>query len=146
MRYIGALLVALILCAVLAAGCSSSTSSSTTTGPSSVATGSSSGGYGYSPVGAGVDVPKSRIVAVTVSQAGDSSGVATYQGGSDAASLQWIEVSVNNGPRVPIGSATTRAAVRQSVTLNGLTRGHDHVVAVGHFVDGQDQVVLDTFV
>ena len=87
MRYKGALLVALIVCAVLIAGCSSPTSSPTPANPPAITTSSSSAGYGYSPMGAGVEVPKSRFVAVTVSQAGDSTGVATYQGGSDSASL-----------------------------------------------------------
>lgn len=135
MRYRGALLISLAICIVLVAGCSSSTGTS-----------APSGGTGYSPFSANVEVPGSRIVAVTVSQTGESTGVATYQGGEGASSLQWIEVSVNNGDRVPIGSPTTKAAVRQSVTLSGFSGGHDHVVAVGHFADGQDQVILDTFV
>jgi hypothetical protein len=135
MRYKGALLLSLIVCAVLAAGCSSSNS-----------TGSSSTGTGYSPFNAGVDLPKTHIVSVTVSQTGDSTGVATYQGGQDSTSLQWIEVSVNSGTRIPIGSVNTPAAVMQSVPLQGLSTGQDHVIAVGHFVDGQDQVILDTYV
>ena len=87
MRYKGVLLVALIVCAVLIAGCSSPTSSPAPTNPPAITSSSSSAGSGYSPMGVNVEVPKSRFVAVTVSQAGDSTGVATYQGGSDSASL-----------------------------------------------------------
>jgi hypothetical protein len=36
--------------------------------------------------------------------------------------------------------------MKQSVTLQGFTSGQDHVIAVGHFVDGQDQVILDTYI
>lgn len=135
MRYRGMLLSSLLLCAVLAAGCSVST------GP-----GSPSAGTGYSPFSAGADLPRTHTVAVTASQTGDASGVATYRGGPDAGLLQWIEISVNAGPRVPIGSVAARAQVQQSVTLQGLTPGQDHVVAVGHFTDGQHLVVLDTYI
>lgn len=134
MHFIGALL-SLIVCAILVPGCSSSNTA-----------GSSSTSTGYSPFSAGVDLPKSHIVAVSVSVTSDSTGTATYQGGQDSASLQWIEISVNSGPRVPIGSINTRAAVKQSVTLQDFTNGQDHVIAVGHFADGQDQVILDTYI
>jgi hypothetical protein len=135
MRNLGVLLLSLLACAALAAGCSSSTSP-----------GSPSAGTGYSPFSAGVDLPRSHTVAVTASRTGDASGVATYRGGPDAGLLQWIEVSVNGGPRVAIGSAHSPARVQQSVLLQGMTPGQDHVVAVGHFTDGQDLVVLDAYV
>jgi hypothetical protein len=132
MRCNGALLLSLILCAMLAAGCSSSNTA-----------GSPPRGAGYSPFNAGADLPQSHIVAVSVSQTSDSTGVATYQGGQDSASLQWIEVSVNSGPRVLIGSPNTRASVKQSVTLQGFTSGQDHVIAVGHFENLAPQVRRD---
>ena len=133
MRYTGVALLSLLVCALLAAGCSSSM-------------GSGSPSTGYSPFSAGVEMPKTHTVAVTASRTGETSGVATYVGGPDAGLLQWIEVSVNTGPRVAIGSAQSPARVQQSVTLQGLTKGRDRVLAVGHFTDGQDLVVLDTYV
>jgi hypothetical protein len=135
MQYSGMLLCSLLVCAALAAGCTSTTG-----------TGSPSTGTGYSPFGAGVEMPRTHTVAVSASQTGDTSGVATYRGGPDAGLLQWIEVSVNAGPRVPIGSASAQARVEQSVPLHGLTPGQEHVVAVGHFTDGQDLVVLDAYI
>ncbi len=67
-------------------------------------------------------------------------------GGADLASVQWIEVSVSSGPRVQIGSATERAAVEQSVSVQGLAWGQNHAIAVGHLTDGQDQVVRYSYI
>jgi len=64
----------------------------------------------------------------------------TYQGGPDHDALDWLNVSVaGNKHHVDYPS------VGYSWTSTG-TPSKDHVVVAAHFVDGTEQVILDTYV
>lgn len=112
----------------------------------------------------------SKVVAATATQQGDKV-VVTYEGGADAATLQYLKVTVTPSE----GSVSTEYAflekdhtevtqqstapdssevtsdspvlpVGTSITVDGGTSSRDHVVVVGHFTDGDNKVVLDTYV
>jgi len=116
------------------------------------------------------NVQTQKTVAVTVGQNGDNV-VLTYHGGADAATLDYLTVTVTPGDDLnnPVtkyiysdtdGEATMTGTfsalpavesrktlpVGASVVLSGGSDKQDHVVVTGHFADGSDQVVLDTYV
>ena len=87
-----------------------------------------------------VNIEKTKIVAVTVTQQGNNI-VFTYQGGQDASMVSELQYG--------IGTADHRwnsPKIGDSVTLSGGTSGKDHIIAVGTFTDGVQQVLLDTYV
>jgi flagellin-like protein len=98
-----------------------------------------------------------KVVAVTAQQPDADSIVVTYQGGKDATTCSSIDITVTsadtsdtNSPyeETLAGAGTpVTVPVGSSVTITAGTgfhfSGKDHVVAVAHFSDGTDQVVLD---
>jgi hypothetical protein len=93
---------------------------------------------------------KSKTVAVTVHQPTAGTITFTYMGGQDAASLETIAYTViddtRNGQLGFAGTAGTKLAVGTTTQVTGVFSGQNHAVAVGHFTDGTDQVILDTYV
>lgn len=89
------------------------------------------------------NIQKTRVVGVTVSSVNGTGIVATYQGGSDASNLRWMNMTVN-GDTDSVGSDTAVLPVGTSHTMTG-TAGQDHVIIVGGFDDGQEQVLYDAF-
>jgi flagellin-like protein len=103
-------------------------------------------------------VESTKTIAVTAAQNGDNVTL-TYHGGGDAATLQYLSITVNGGAANYTvtetgGIATTHTAGSSSklnvgavITIPDVaTVGRDHVVVVGYFADGTQQVVLDTYV
>ena len=93
---------------------------------------------------------KSKTVAVTVHQASTNNMTFTYQGGQDAATLETIAYTVTDDSgkdsTVTVGTIGTTLAVGTSKGIMGNFATQNHAVAVGHFTDGSDQVILDTYV
>ncbi|HOI62466.1 MAG TPA: type IV pilin N-terminal domain-containing protein [Methanoculleus sp.] len=112
------------------------------------------------------NVQTTKTVAVTANQ-NSNNVVLTYHGGADAATLQYLTITVtkgsdttsetqylwydtsssgvvttnpneNNVGKLPVGTTTTIVGFASSQ--------QDHVVVAGHFADGSDHVVLDTYV
>ena len=120
--------------------------------------------------GMGSGVSKTYTAGVTVTQTGSDTIDVTFQGGSDADALRYINVSVdgtafrcaavndnkpsnnpsNKHPTLgAIGSGTV--SVGQTVVLTDSTKSHitdgrDHLIATATFIDGSKQVILDTYV
>jgi flagellin-like protein len=94
------------------------------------------------------NIQKTKVVAATVSQPNATFVAVTYNGGQDAPSLNCINWSVNGGTVVPMGTCggTSILAVGTSQSISGATAGQDHVLAVGYFLDGSSQVIMDTYV
>lgn len=105
-------------------------------------------------------VATTKTVAVTATQDGTAI-VLTYQGGADAATLNYLTITIepstggqvtnftssSDGSYVSTGTAGTSLNVGAVMRFGGVgTSGRDHVVVVGHFSDGSDQVVLDNYV
>ena len=124
--------------------------------------------------GMGSNIGTTKTVAVTASQNGDDI-ILTYHGGADASTLNYLTITVEAGDAKTASGADvggtdkkltqvtrdkkgTLGADRTGVTETGLDVGavmkitsmgtdkRDHVVVAGHFADGSDHVVLDTYV
>ena len=122
--------------------------------------------------GMGGSLKKTYNVGVTATQTGSDTVDVTFQGGPDAGLVQYIRVSIdgtefkradaNNatatdaaGNDVPaFGNSTSTdsvVSVGTAVTLKDedntvISSGRDHVVATARFLDGSEQIVLDTYV
>jgi archaeal type IV pilus assembly protein PilA len=97
-------------------------------------------------------VKKTRTVAATATQQGNQI-VVTYQGGPDqldvtVGSLNISIIDSNGVVHVTPASGTMNyeTTVGNVTAWGGGTPGHDHVTASVSFVDGTQQVILDTYV
>jgi len=100
------------------------------------------------------DIQTTKVVAVTgqkvVAPGCGDAGVGirlTNHGGKDVGSLHKLEVRINEGEPIDIenacsGELTPHVGSVGVYPVDGVDR--HHVVVVGHFVDGTQQVVLDT--
>jgi len=118
--------------------------------------------------GMGGNIGTTKTVAVTASQSG-SDIVVNYKGGADANTLNFLKVTIQgktlsgdtkycyadktDAMKYTIAVGTTdlkeglKVPVGATIVFSGEgTSGRDHVVAVGYFMDGSEQVVLDTYV
>ena len=97
---------------------------------------------------------KTKTVAATVHQSVADAIVVTYQGGADSTSLELLNVTATQDNDVDVteslGSVGAQLPVGSTITLKAASgtsfTGKNHVVAVAHFNDGTDQVILDTSV
>jgi archaeal type IV pilus assembly protein PilA len=86
------------------------------------------------------NIQKTKVVAATASQQGQTQVYVTYQGGQDAPFVTAISAQINGGALKNVATH-----VGSTVDLSGTT-GRDHVVATATFTDGTTQVILDTYV
>ena len=108
------------------------------------------------------NISKTKVVAATVSQSDGTHITSTYNGGQDSATLSYAVMTVTpgtsglagltytnatgNGATYNIMSSTVGSTVTYSTTTVGGFAGQDHVVIVGYFNDGAQQVILDSYV
>ena len=115
------------------------------------------------------NISKSKIVAVTAQQPDSDHITVTYQGGQDAGTFMFGQVTVTASSAAVTAHATCAAPTYTNSTavspFTGLAptvgswvtassqaagdncfSGKDHVVATGTFGDGSSQVLLDTYV
>ena len=92
-------------------------------------------------------VQKTKSVAATSRQMGTNISV-MWQGGPDNAMVTNFNVSIVNSTGSVAGAIFIPANVGNSTIFAGGigTPSNDHVVVVGNFNDGTQQVVLDTYV
>ena len=113
------------------------------------------------------NIQKTKVVAATVQQVGTSITV-TWQGGQDDASVQYLRINTAGGASnwtiLSAGGSTAgtpglATSLPSSIGANNKpnvgatytlllagTPAQDTVVVVGHFADGTDQIVLDSYV
>ena len=112
------------------------------------------------------NVQTTKTVAVTASQSGNDI-ILTYHGGADAGTLNYLKITLKDElnentyyfaekDKITFGTAanldvgvntTAQVPVGTSIKFTGKgSPERDHVVVVGHFMDGSDHVVLDTYV
>lgn len=97
--------------------------------------------------GMGSNISKTKIVAVTAAQTDTSAAVQitlTYQGGTDDAQVKELWYSVNDAATFTQWD-TGKPAVGSALVVSD-EAGRSHVVVKGVFLDGTEQVVLDTYV
>ncbi|MDF1532268.1 MAG: type IV pilin N-terminal domain-containing protein, partial [ANME-2 cluster archaeon] len=112
--------------------------------------------------GMGSSLSKQYVVAATVSQISSSKIDITYAGGPDADALDYINISVvpssggaentsvsigDMGDEIGVTPTTQNPRVGTSVSVYQLDAfaGRDHVVLTATFMDGTQQVILDTY-
>ena len=110
------------------------------------------------------NVQGTKTVAVTAGQNGDVIAL-TYHGGADASTLNYLKIALKDGAtstyylsttndgifktaaNLDTLNSTAQVPVGATITFPGAgTSGRDHVVVVGHYMDGSDHVALDTYV
>jgi len=107
------------------------------------------------------NIPISRTLAYSAMQPDGNTIVVTYHGGPDANSLNYatIIVSPSGGGSVTYKNSSVSVtdpadptdviferqvgSIMTVTTASGGFINKDHVVVIGHFTNGQDQVVLD---
>ena len=90
--------------------------------------------------GMGSGVQRTYTIGVTASQLNDTAISYTFQGGPDASEVSCLNSTVGGGNPGGLGPAT----VGGTWTSGGASSGRDHVIVVATFLDGSQQVVLDT--
>jgi len=87
-----------------------------------------------------------KVVAVTAVRFNESAISLTYHGGDRVDQLYWLNISVNGASSGRMGTGTSSVDVGNTTLVAGNIPGNDHVIVVGAFSDGTEQVVLDTMV
>ena len=120
--------------------------------------------------GMGSNIGTTKTVAVTAGQNG-ADIVLTYHGGADASTLRYLAITVESGSGTKSGGGAvvnsgkiteytnddgtlgTKGDAGVSLDVGAVmtikdmgTDLRDHIVVTGHFADGSDHVVLDTYV
>jgi flagellin-like protein len=112
------------------------------------------------------NIETQKSVALTAKQISDDRLQVTIQSGADLSTLEYLRIEVASGgnaktyyayvtgsgktftsekPTSTTGTITVGSIFTSSESLDGLTDGSDHVVIIGHFADGREQTLLDTF-
>ena len=95
------------------------------------------------------NISKTKVVEVTAARASPTTVTATYEGGQDAASLAYINWTVNGGVagtssgQMGALGATTALPMGCSTTINPVPAG-SQIIAVGNFLDGSTQVIYQS--
>ena len=97
------------------------------------------------------NITKTKIVAVTAQQPDANTITVTYQGGQDAQSFSYGNVTVEHVSTYTNSTGTGNVLGKEvgsfvTATSVGAFSGKDHVVATGTFGDGSVQVLLDTYI
>ena len=87
-------------------------------------------------------LPKTHIVGATAAQMSPSKITVTYIGGQDHDLLDSLNISINN----VVVQTVTSPRIGYSYSSGMGTHDRDHVVVTGKFLDGSEQIILDTYV
>jgi hypothetical protein len=100
-------------------------------------------GQNYNPSTPG-QPQKTYIVSVSVFRIGSGISI-SYQGGEDAASLQYIAIFINGVYQGDIRdiNGQTPLPVGSKGTFPANNPGNDHITGIGHFTNGDTQVIMD---
>jgi flagellin-like protein len=93
-------------------------------------------------------VSKTKSVAAAARQSGEYI-VVTWEGGQDNTYVSVYNMTLTDSAGAIIDCCPVAgfpAVVGNTTQTPGATPGNDHVIVVGYFTDGTQQVVLDTYV
>lgn len=88
------------------------------------------------------NINQNYLIAATSNQVSGDRIDTTYMGGTDHVSLEWMNFSVDGA----MEHQELNPAVGYTWSSSNGTSERDHVIVTGHFVDGAEQVILDTYV
>ncbi|WAC04431.1 MAG: type IV pilin N-terminal domain-containing protein [Methanoregula sp.] len=86
-----------------------------------------------------------NLVGVSAVKFNTTHVLVTFTGGEKADQLYNLTVSMNGGSPQPMTQGTKSMTVGNSSFFSGATSGSDHLVIVGYFADGTQQVIMDTY-
>lgn len=90
------------------------------------------------------NIQRSYVVAITMSQPNGTHITLTNMGGQDAGSLVSVNITGNLNPTIP--APKLAAGVGSTGTYELSTgAGQKHIIAVGLFKDGTEQVLIDAY-
>jgi flagellin-like protein len=94
------------------------------------------------------NIQQSHTVAATMDRPNGTAVIVTYSGGQDANTLYALSVTVDglDDSTVWLNTSTTAntaVPVGVSRSVSADKPGQNHIVAVGSFMDGSQQVILD---
>jgi archaeal type IV pilus assembly protein PilA len=98
------------------------------------------------------NISKTKVVAVTVQKVNATAITVMYQGGQDAGSFAYGNVTTvpawTSSANSTAGTANgiIGGVVGNTITVTGSYGGRSEVIAVGSFNDGSTQVLLDTYI
>ena len=91
------------------------------------------------------NVTKMETVAVTVQQFNQTAISVTYVGSQSGSNLVNLSVKIDDVQLAPIGNATGSISVGSSKTyISSTYSGSNHVIVVGTFADGNQQIVAES--
>jgi len=94
------------------------------------------------------NISKTKVLSVTLARQDPTHVTATYKSGTDSQALIGITFTVNGGS--PVGTmgfyAGGSPVTAGKTIIFSAPQAHSHVIAIGQFVDGSRQVLLDTYV
>ena len=88
------------------------------------------------------NINQPHLLTATANQVSADNIDVTYQGGPDHTALEWLNFSVAG----TMEHQELNPAVGYTWRSSNGTPAQDHVIVVGHFVDGTEQIILDTYV
>jgi flagellin-like protein len=91
-------------------------------------------------------INKTKVVAVTVGQPQTDTITVMYVGGQDSQNFVSATVNITDDEGNFVEADDLTNVVGNSVTTTGKFTEKNHVVVVGTFTDGSDQVILDSYV
>lgn len=103
-------------------------------------------------MGMSTNIPKTKVLTATVSQPTVDSIIITYVGGQDQKTCSGIRWDITDSygsttmTMMGVTSSTTPLDVGLSMTIFGNFDYRDHVVATAYFLDGTQQVILDSII
>lgn len=88
------------------------------------------------------NINQNYLIAATSNQVSGDKIDTTYMGGQDHMSLEWLNFSVNG----TMEHQALNPPVGYTWSSSNGTADRDHVIVIGHFIDGNEQVILDAYV
>jgi archaeal type IV pilus assembly protein PilA len=94
------------------------------------------------------NISKTKVVSATVQRPNATAVTVTFQGGQDAAGTQTICWTVDGADKGMQQSSTAGASlpIGNSISIPASNPGKNHVIGVATFIDGSQQVIIDTTV
>jgi len=93
------------------------------------------------------NISKTKVVSVTLSRPSTTEVTATYQGGQDSSTLTGIVFNVDEDAGVStLGYTGGEVSLAIGKTDKFDADPNAHIVAVGYFTDGSQQVLIDTHI
>jgi flagellin-like protein len=93
-----------------------------------------------------VNVEKPKTVETRVNQIDETHGKFIFIGGPSAGEVKSFNLTVRNSSGDTSNASISNPTVGDTISIDGLTAGDDHVIVVANFKDGTKGVVLDTYV